>query len=293
MPDLGALLRQATEQLAAAGVADARRDAGLLVGHALGRDRSWVLAHPDHAPSAGACAEIDRLVARRAAREPMSRIFGRREFWSLDFALDPSTLDPRPDSESLVAAALDHLQPPERRWRVLDLGTGTGCLLLAVLAERPNAVGLGVDRVPAAAAQARRNAAQLGLAERARFMVGDWAQAIGIRFDLVLCNPPYVRSGEVARLEPEVACWDPVAALAGGADGLDAYRRILPELDRLLSPAGAAVLEIGCDQAAAVSAMAEAMGLEKPRISADLAGRPRCIVMEKGKKSLGAAGGTR
>jgi release factor glutamine methyltransferase len=280
MPELGALLRDAAAKLAAAGVDTPQQDAGVLIGHALGRDRGWVLTHPEHAADGAVARGIDALVDRRAAREPVSRILGHREFWSLDFALGPDTLDPRPDSETLVEVALDHLGARDRAWRILDLGTGTGCLLLALLSERPHATGIGIDRSAAAARTAQANARRLGLGGRARFLVGDWAQALDARFDLVICNPPYIRAGELQSLAPEVISWDPRQALCGGADGLDCYRAILPALARLVAPGGVAVFEIGCDQAAAVTTLAMLTGLKKPRISADLAGRPRCAVID-------------
>jgi release factor glutamine methyltransferase len=278
--ELQALLRHATARLAAAGVEAPREDAGILIGHALGRDRGWVLTHPQHAADGSAERCIEALIARRAAREPVSRILGKREFWSLDFELAPETLDPRPDSETLIEAALAQLPGRERSWRILDLGTGTGCLLLALLSERPCATGVGIDRSAAAAATALANARRHGLDGRAHFLVGDWALSVDARFDLVICNPPYIRAGELVKLAPELA-WDPRLALAGGLDGLDCYRAILPDLRRLLAPGGAAVLEIGCDQAPAVTALATGAGLQKPRISADLAGRPRCVVMDQ------------
>jgi release factor glutamine methyltransferase len=280
MAELQALLHHATAQLAAAGVETPREDAGILIGHALGRDRGWVLTHLEHAADVSAERCIETLIARRAAREPVSRILGKREFWSLDFALVPETLDPRPDSETLIEAALAHLVMRDRAWRILDLGTGTGCLLLALLSERPCATGIGIDRSAAAAATALANARRHGLDRRAHFLVGDWAQSVDARFDLVICNPPYIRAGELAKLAPELA-WDPRPALVGGADGFDCYRAILPDLRRLLAPGATAVLEIGCDQAAGVTALATAVGLQKPRISADLAGRPRCVVIDQ------------
>lgn len=277
---LVAILEAATARLRDAGVEQPRRDAALLIGHALGRDRGWVLTHGDERPGDPDRARIDGLIGRRAGREPVSRILGRREFWSLDFTLDPAVLDPRPDSEILIVAALERLADPMHPWRLLDLGTGSGCLLLALLSERANATGVGVDISWQAAYIARQNAWHLGLAARAAFMTASWAGALDARFDLVISNPPYIPDGEVAALAPEVACHDPWLALQGGNDGLDAYRAILARLPGLLSPGGGAVLEIGHEQATAVAGLVRASGFPEPRIRLDLAGRPRCVVID-------------
>jgi release factor glutamine methyltransferase len=178
-------------------------------------------------------------------------------FWTLDLEVSPATLIPRADSETLVEAALDACPDKGAALRVLDLGTGTGALLLAVLSELPAASGVGVDLKPEAAALAARNAARLGLVGRARFLAGDWAAALSRRFDLILCNPPYIESAAITGLMPEVARHEPASALDGGADGLDAYRRIIADLPRLLAPRGVAVLELGQGQQAAVEALAK------------------------------------
>ncbi len=222
--------------------------------------------------NAGALPELAALVARRAAREPLARIVGRREFWSREFALSPETFDPRPDSETVVEAALA-ARPAFRH--ALDLGTGSGCLLAALLVERPEAWGLAIDRSPGACRTARRNLRGL----RAMVAAGDWARAVSGRFDLVVCNPPYIPSAVIAGLMPEVRDHDPALALDGGADGLDAYRAVLGDLPRLLAPGGAAVLELGLGQAEAVAALAETGGLQVERIHPDLAGIPRAMVL--------------
>ncbi len=201
----------------------------------------------------------------------------RREFWSLPFRVTPATLDPRPDSEAVVAAALAAVGDRQRARRILDLGTGTGCLLLALLSELPGARGLGVDIAPAALTVARANAAALGLKPRARFRRGVWADGLGGRYDVIVSNPPYIPSGALAALPAEVG-FDPVAALDGGADGLAAYRAIGAALPRLLTRDGVAVLEIGADQAPPVSAILAGHGLEIAKIVRDLADRPRAVV---------------
>lgn len=224
-------------------------------------------------------ASFRRMVARRVAREPLAYILGWQEFWSLRFRVSPATLIPRPDSETLIEAAL--AARPDGIGRVLDLGTGTGCLLLAALSEMPAAWGLGVDRSPAAAALARDNAGTLGLGRRCAMMVADWAAPIAGRFDLVLSNPPYIESATVAGLMPEVALYEPGSALDGGADGLDAYRTIIGSLNRLLATGGLAVLEVGVGQHGAVCALAAAAGFGSVGMRADLAGIVRAVSIER------------
>ncbi|WP_081689145.1 peptide chain release factor N(5)-glutamine methyltransferase [Inquilinus limosus] len=278
-PKIAEALRDGTARLAVAGIDSAMSDARVLLMAALGWDRTALLSRAAEALPEAAAARYAGFLARRAGREPVSRILGRREFWSLDFALGPATLDPRPDSETLVEAAL--AAAPDRILRVLDLGTGTGCLLLAVLHDRPAAFGVGVDRSEAAARVARDNARALGLANRAAFLVGDWATALGVRFDLVLSNPPYIPEGEIAALEPEVRDHDPRLALSGGADGLDAYRALAAALPDLLEPGGTAVVELGIGQAPAVTEMFRGAGLDIAGTPHDLAGIERCVVAKK------------
>lgn len=246
-----------------------RLDAELLAAHLIGVDRGdMLLRHLDDPIDRHA---FDALVERRMADEPVAYILGHREFWSLDFRVTPDTLIPRPDSETLVEAALAGAGPSPR---ILDLGTGSGCLLLSVLHERPDGWGVGVDRSLGAARVAADNAGRLGLTDRAAFVVGDWTGAIGGLFDLILANPPYVGTAE--RLDREVADYEPKSALFAGVDGLDDYRRIIPALRALLTPAGSAHLEIGHTQADLVSEIAVTEGFA-PVVRRDLAGRPRCV----------------
>ncbi len=272
------LIAEAATRLAAAGIEDPRREARLLLALALETDLAGVLRAGPLTPAQQ--ARFDALVARRAAREPYARIAGHREFWGMDFALSPATLVPRPETETLIEAALAAMPDRASVRRVVDLGTGTGCLLAAALAEYPIAIGIGVDASAEAAAIARRNLARFG--GRAAVIVGDWAGALGGGFDLVLSNPPYIPAADIAALAPEVARHDPLAALAGGADGLDAYRAIIAELPRLLAPEGLAVLELGIGQAEAVRALAGAAGLTVADIRPDLAGIPRAAVLRRG-----------
>jgi release factor glutamine methyltransferase len=223
-------------------------------------------------------AAMQALVARRAAHEPLALILGRREFWSLDFAVSSATLIPRPESETLIEAALGAFAGRGPLRRILDLGTGTGCLLLAALSEFTAAFGVGVDRSSDAVALAARNAVMLGMADRTAFLCADWASALDARFDLILTNPPYVTTAELDGLMPEVARHEPRVALDGGTDGLSAYRRLVPDLARLLAPDGIALLEVGRGQAAAVGRLARNAGFAAdPRH--DLSGIARALVL--------------
>lgn len=277
---IGACVEDGARRLAAAGIEDARREARLILAHAIEADVARVIGYPEQpVPDP---ARYDALIARRAAREPLSHLTGRREFWSLDFEVGPAVLDPRADSETLVEAVLDAVPDHEASLRLLDFGTGSGCLLLALLHALPNATGLGVDRAPEAVAVARRNAVRLGLAGRARFAVGDWGAAITGNFHVIVSNPPYIPTGEIPELQPEVARYDPAGALDGGADGLDSYRVLAGDIVRLLRAGGVAALEFGLGQGAAVAAIFEGKGLIYQGIRADLAGIDRCILMRKG-----------
>jgi len=272
-------LAAATAQLSAAGISQARREARLLVAAALDWDAARVIAFPDVELPAEVNRRLQDMIARRSAREPVSRILGYREFWSLRFDLSPDTLDPRPDSETLIEATLATLDDRERAYRVLDFGTGSGCLLLSLLSELPNAVGTGVDLLEGALDTARRNAAALGLAGRARFVCANWGEGLSGECDVILANPPYIASVDLGRLMPEVACYEPRLALDGGADGLRAYRALAPEIARLLAPGGVAVVEVGAGQAADATAILAEAGLALRAVRHDLSGVDRCIVL--------------
>jgi release factor glutamine methyltransferase len=285
---LAAAVAGAAARLAAAGIEDPRRDARLLACRLLGGGPELLLAHPERPLSAAEAARIEAAVARRAAREPVSRILGEREFWSLPFGLNAATLDPRPDSETLVAAVLAELPDRRARLSLLDLGTGSGCLLLALLSELPAASGCGIDSSAAAVEQAGANAARLGLAARATFLRHSWTEGLelaGAPWDVVVGNPPYIASGEIAALAPEVARYDPPAALDGGADGLAAYRALIPAACRTLRPGGLIALEVGEGQAQAVEALLAAAGLASLRRARDLAGVERCLLAAKPLKA--------
>lgn len=228
-----------------------------------------------------AAIRLNDALARRLAGEPLWRVLGAREFWGLSFTLSPGTLEPRPDSETLIEAALSHLAPRRHeRLRTLDLGTGTGCLLIATLREFPQATGLGIDLSPDAVATATGNAARNGVAERAAFRQGNWTAGIDERFDLILSNPPYIGSAEIAGLDPNVREHDPLLALDGGPDGLTAYRALAAALPGHLKPGGLAILEIGAGQEEAVVALMRQAGLSHLDSRRDLGGHIRALVFE-------------
>ena len=267
---------------AAAGLEEAALDARVLLCDALAIEPAALAAHPERPLGEAGATRLAAHAARRLAREPVSRILGHREFWGMAFEVSPDTLVPRPDSETVVEAALRHVGHRSRPWRVLDLGTGTGCLLLALLSELPHASGIGIDRSEGALAVARRNASRHGLAGRAAFVASDWAAALSdSAFDLLVANPPYIASDAIAELAPEVQGYEPRAALDGGADGLCAYRAILADAGRLLAGGALAVLEIGFDQAEAVPRLAQEAGLDCMEVAHDLGGNPRAVALKR------------
>jgi release factor glutamine methyltransferase len=278
---VGDAVAAVARRVAAAGVAEPRREARLLVALALGVEPAMVLGYPERPLDPAAQARLDGLATRRAAGEPYSRLLGRRQFWSLDFALTPDTLDPRPDSETLIEAALAQLPDRRAALKVVDFGTGTGCLLLALLSELPNAVGIGVDILPGAAAAARRNAAALGLGGRAAFVVGRWGEAISGEADVILANPPYIWSSAIADLAPEVADHEPRAALDGGEDGLAAFRELAGDMGRLVRRGGIAVVEMGQGQAPMVASLMADAGLSVRAVRLDLSGIERVLVLAR------------
>jgi release factor glutamine methyltransferase len=250
----------------------ARLDAELLMAHALRIDRGVMLIGWQDMP---APRDFDALVLRRRAHEPVAYIIGERDFWTISLNVGPGVLIPRPDSETLIEAAVAHFGRLGPR-RVLDLGVGSGALLLATLAEWPEASGLGVDRSPAAIHIAIANAARLGLLGRVEIRLGDWGEGIDERFDLLLCNPPYIAASEA--LPPDVSQFEPSGALFAGPDGLDDYRCLAPQIGRLLAPGGLAAVEIGADQAERVLALFAAEGLAGS-VRRDLGGRDRAIIV--------------
>ena len=248
-PRLGAVHKTLTAALAGVGIETASLDSRLLVQQAMGIGHNEFVKDPRRLLSQDELARLAALAKRRLAREPISRIVGEAEFWSLPFSLSADTLDPRPDTETVVAAALALVADRRNEeLRILDLGTGSGCILLSLLSELPAAHGVGVDVSDAAVTTARANAVQLGLGSRADFMVSDWFAAVKGSYDLIVSNPPYIASGDIDGLAPEVAAYDPRRALDGGAEGLDPYPVIFQQAAGFLRPGWGMVLEFGDGQ---------------------------------------------
>lgn len=274
------LRASAVQRLREAGIERAEADARILLAFALGIDAATLLASPERPVGADAAAAFESVLARRIAREPVAHIAGEKEFWSLPFAVTRDVLVPRPETETIVEAALAAFPERERAFHMLDLGTGSGALLCAILSERPHARGVGLDKSKAALDVARRNVERLELVQRAELVEGDWSYPFGDNFDLIVSNPPYIASGELALLSPDVRDHDPALALDGGLDGLDAYRAIVNRLGELLTSGGVAVLELGIGQQHAVSALVNTGGrLAVQRTMPDLSGIPRALVI--------------
>jgi release factor glutamine methyltransferase len=263
-----------------AGIEDADVDARLLVGHALHLDRARLIAQSDRILEAREINVINALAARRLKREPVSRILGQKEFWSIPLAITPDVLVPRPETETVVEGALDFVVRGGLRMeklRILDIGTGSGALLLALLRELPNAIGTGTDISTAALKVARENAARCGVEGRCTFVVCDIASIVEGPFDLLVSNPPYIAHDEIMSLAPEVKNYDPTVALDGGADGLAAYCAIAADAKRLLAPGARMFVELGAGQEAAVRDLFTNVGLTAGIARPDLAGIPRVL----------------
>jgi release factor glutamine methyltransferase len=280
----GVSLQQACELMAqafrSAGVDNAKTDARILAAHALKLSRAQLISQGDRELEPREVDALSARAARRLKREPVSRILGEREFWGLQLKIDTSVLDPRPETETVVEAALDWAtknQLCNEALRVLDIATGSGALVVALLSEFPAAIGVATDKSLDAVKVAHANAQLLGLAQRCMFIAADYGTALRGPFDLIVSNPPYIASGDIAELAPEVRDYDPRLALDGGADGLDAYRAIVDDAPRLLAPRGRLIVELGQGQAEVVAEIATRAGLlvEPPR--ADLAGISRAL----------------
>ena len=274
------VLEASAIRLEAAGIETNRLDARLLAGHALGCDQAWLLGHKDEPFPAHLQFIFQELITRRCFYEPVAYLVGTKEFWSLPFRVNSDTLIPRPDSEVLVETALNVLARNARN--ILDLGTGTGCLLLALLKERIGLQGLGVDSSSAALRVAKGNAASLGLSQRAKFQMGDWEDLASFfpdhRFDVVVSNPPYIPDLDLKELSPDIRWYEPASALKGGRDGLQAYRNIALCLPSLLAPGGFFVGEFGLGQGPVLEDILHNKGLTIEGFQKDFAGRQRCIV---------------
>jgi release factor glutamine methyltransferase len=277
--------RALTARLRNSHIETAELDARILTGAVLGLDLSGVIAAAARLLTSDEAAALEDFARRRIAGEPVSRITGHKEFWGLSLQLSGQTLVPRPDTETLVELALEMMRTagdPNRPLRIADIGTGSGAILLALLSEWPQAQGVGTDISADALQTAHINAVHLGLANRATFVNCDYAAGLSGRFDLIVSNPPYVRSADIADLAIEVRDHDPLRALDGGADGFDAYRVLIPQATRLLAPRGVLAVEVGHGQSAAVAQLMAAAGLtlERPA-KADLAGIPRAVAGRK------------
>ncbi len=272
---------RARRRLEAAGVDGPVIDARLLLEAAAGASRTDILTDPHRKLSDEQLQTLEAYIERRVAREPVSHILGRKGFWTIELKVTPDVLTPRPDSETLVGAVLKAL-PEDQSADVLDLGVGSGAILLAILSERPLAHGVGVDISLAALEVARENATLLKLEDRAAFLHAEWTQGQPDEaFDFVVSNPPYIPTGDIAGLEPEVAQREPHLALDGGSDGLDAYRALAPQVLRVLKPGGRFALEIGHDQGPPVRTLMEQAGAEQVTVLGDLGGRDRAVLGRK------------
>lgn len=284
MTTLGALVGEARARFAAAGLPDAAIEARILIGGLLGLTHTEVFTGADRAVSAAERADIENAIARRLKREPVHRILGVREFHGMPMRLSRGTLEPRSDTEVLVDAMLPYARQvaaAKGAVRILDLGTGTGAILLALLKECPEATGLGADISADALQTAQANAAALGLQDRFEAVRSDWFQNIGQRFDMIVSNPPYIRTDVIATLEPEVRNFDPLAALDGGPDGMDAYRTIAAGAAEVLEPGGTVGVEIGFDQKDAVSELFTSKGYVPVQSVCDFGGNDRVLVMTR------------
>ena len=274
-------LAELRRNLNEAGFETAALDARLLLLTALRIPATTLVTHPDTPLTAEESETLASFTRRRLNHEPVARIVGIREFWGLPFRLSPETLVPRPDTETVVETAHDLLPDRQAPLRIVDFGTGSGCILVALLHELPRATGLGIDLSPGALATARTNADENGVGGRCHFALSRWADAVSGPFDLIVSNPPYIASGMIPTLDEEVREHDPRLALDGGPDGLEPYRILLSEAGRLLAPGGLLAVEIGYDQAEELRSLAGSHGLEILRIAHDLSGNPRCVAMRR------------
>lgn len=268
----------AVRRLKTSGIESADLDARILIGHVLKLDRVQLISQNDRVLDAHELRLMTVFIKCRARHESVARILREREFWSLPFGLNEATLEPRPDSETLIEFALKEISQRDATSRILDIGTGTGCLLLSLLHELSNATGLGLDISVRAVEQAQENAHKLNLSNRAIFKVNDWLADMRETFDVIISNPPYIASDIIPTLSSEVRDYDPKLALEGGVDGLDPYRHLIPLLPFFLKPKGFAVFEIGYDQSAPVSALFTVAGFTKLAVHKDLGSNDRCIL---------------
>ncbi len=276
-------LRWAVMKLQQERIESASLDARVLLEYVLGVNREQLLFSLELPITSAQYERFAALVAKRAKHQPVSKIIGKREFWGINFVVNEKTLDPRPDSETLIEYVLERVTDRDAKLRILDLGTGTGCLLLSLLLELPNAKGVGVDCCPEALAVAKENVVTLGLNDRAEFVASDWCSKLTGKFDIVLSNPPYIPTEVIATLEPEVAEFDPMLALDGGADGLVCYRKIMQQLPGIMAKDGFAAFEIGMGQQNDLTEIANENGMEIAGSKNDLSGISRCLIVQNKK----------
>ncbi|MDP7100148.1 MAG: peptide chain release factor N(5)-glutamine methyltransferase [Rhodospirillales bacterium] len=275
---IGAIYQQLSGELAAAGIEEPRLEARMLMSFAAGIDQSRILGYPEDEIAVKSLAELSKFAARRKSGEPIAYITGQKEFWSLNFKVSRETLIPRPDSETLIEAVLGELPDKNASLKILDLGTGTGCLLLALLSELPNALGLGVDSNPKTCDIARDNANQLGLVSRVTIQQRDWLTGLNGNFNIIISNPPYIVESEIAALEPDVNQFEPHLALSGGADGLAAYHLIATQCSAHLTPDGFLAVECGMGQIPDIKGIFLKNNLKIKSIHRDIANVERCIL---------------
>jgi release factor glutamine methyltransferase len=273
------ILIASKQNLKEAGVTSPFLDAEILLAAVLEKTREFVIGYPEYQLSVEEIAKFNAFIKRRASFEPVAKIIGAKEFWGREFFVSGATLDPRPDSESLIEEVFRLLPDKNTELKILDLGTGTGCLLLTLLAEYPNAQGTGVDISEDALNIAKNNAIKLGLANKSEFILNDWAARLGGKFDIIISNPPYIKNSDIEDLAPEVSTYEPRLALAGGDDGLDCYRKLAFQTKDILNENGYIIFEFGKGQENDLRKILEQAGMRFVSLKNDLTGTPRCIVV--------------
>lgn len=273
------ILNKAKQELHDVGIATPFLDAELLLAFVLGRSREFVIGRPEYQLSKKEEEDFSSFIKRRQNFEPVAKIIGIKEFWGREFVVNATTLDPRPDSEALIEAFIELMPNRNIKFKVLDLGTGSGCLLLTILAEYPNALGIGGDIVKDTLDVAKYNAEKIGLAKRSDFILNNWTEGMDGKFDLIISNPPYIKNSDIEKLAPEVSMHEPRIALIGGSDGLDCYRQISSQIKSLLNKNGYIIFEFGKGQENDIREILEQEGMRFVSFKNDLTGTPRCIVV--------------
>ena len=279
--NISEILNPAKQKLKNSGMEAPFLDAELLLAKVLGKSREFITCWPKHEISDQEQVLFDDFIKRRSRFEPVAKIIGTKEFWSREFIVNSHTLDPRPDSEALIDVVLALFPDKNAEFRVLDLGTGTGCLLLTILAEYPKSQGVGVDIVQSTLDIAILNAKKIGLANRSNFILNDWTKSVEGKFDLIISNPPYIKKSDIETLALEVSIYEPRIALDGGDDGLGCYRCLAPQMMDLLNKCGYAVFEFGKWQHNDVRAIFECAGMRFVSFGNDLSNEPRCVVFSR------------